>query len=110
MIRVPAGTVKQSDHGEIDMLTSVSNAYAAVMDPNVNPLRRLPKVVRFQVMTSLALMWSTVFCVWMGAAQLVGWSWGAHAILLIGIYFTTDIFHRASKPSVVKAPATRPTP
>lgn len=92
------------------MLTSISNAYAALMDPDVNPLRRLPKVVRFQVMTSLALMWSIVFCFWMGAVQLVGLSWGVHAILLIGIYFTSDIFQRASKPAVVKAPVTPPNP
>ena len=37
----------------------IANAYAAVMNPEVNPLRQLPKMVRFQIMTSLALMWST---------------------------------------------------
>ena len=73
-----------------------SNAYAAVMNPDANPLRHLPKVVRFQIMTSLALMWSIVFSVWSGMVVLAGPSMAVHAILLIGVYFTTDVFRRAS--------------
>ena len=75
----------------------ISNAYAAVMDPEVNPLRQLPKMVRFQLMTSLALMWSIVFALWSGMIMLVGPSMIVHATLLIGVYFTSDVFRRASK-------------
>ena len=50
----------------------IANAYAAVMNPEVNPLRQLPKMVRFQIMTSLALMWSIVFALWTGMIMWVG--------------------------------------
>lgn len=78
------------------MRTLISNSYAVVMDPQINPLRRLPKMVRFQIMTILALAWSVVFCLWMGAIQMIGLSWTAHALLLVGVYFTADIFRRAA--------------
>ena len=79
------------------MRSFISNAYASVMDPEVNALRRLPKVVRFQLMTALALMWSVVFAIWIGAVQIIGPSWAAHAILLVGVYFTADVFRRSYK-------------
>tara|TARA_B100000161_G_scaffold198047_1_gene144229 strand:+ start:44 stop:352 length:309 start_codon:yes stop_codon:yes gene_type:complete len=75
----------------------IANAYAAVMNPEVNPLRQLPKTVRFQIMTSLALMWSIVFALWTGMIMWVGPSMLVHAILLIGVYFTGDAFRRAGK-------------
>jgi hypothetical protein len=33
----------------------------AVMNEDRNPLARLPKVVRFQIMAVLALMWTVIF-------------------------------------------------
>lgn len=75
----------------------LSSAYSAVMNPEINPLRQLPQIVRFQLMTSLALMWSVVFSVWSGMVMLAGPSMLVHSILLIGIYFTTDVFRRANK-------------
>jgi len=72
--------------------------YNAVMNPDVNPLRRLPRAVRFQIMTYLAMMWSIVFCVWIGAVSLIGPSLAVHAILLAGVYFTADVFRRVSRP------------
>lgn len=74
--------------------TMISNAYAAVMDPERNPLAHLPKTVRFQLMTVLALMWSVVFCVWAGAVAMVGPSMLAHAVVLLGVFFTADVFRR----------------
>ncbi len=73
------------------------SAYSAVMNPDVNPLRHLPEIVRFQLMTSLALMWSIVFSVWAGMVTLAGPSMLVHATLLIGVYFTGDVFRRANK-------------
>ena len=73
----------------------IKQMYGVVMSENLNSLRRLPKIVRFQLMTVLALMWSVVFCVWMGAVSMVGPSMAAHAILLVGIFFTADIFRRS---------------
>ena len=71
------------------------SAYTVIINPEVNGLFRLPKNVRFQLMTVLALMWSVVFCVWMGAVSTVGPSMAAHAILLVGNFFTADIFRRS---------------
>ena len=79
----------------------ISNAYEAVMNPGVNPLRHLPKIVRFQLMTSLALMWSIVFSVWTGMVVMVGPSMIVHTILLIGVYFTADVFRNANKRKLV---------
>ncbi len=79
------------------MIRSISDAYASVMDPEVNPLRRLPRMVRFQLMTTLAMMWSIVFCFWLGAVQLIGPIWFVHAILLVGVFLTAAIFRDVSE-------------
>ncbi len=73
----------------------IRDAYAAVMDPNKNPLVRLPRMVRFQLMTSLAWMWSLVFSLWIGSLTVFGPSVAGHMILLIGVFFTADTFARA---------------
>ncbi len=70
-------------------------AYKIVMDPRYNPLRGLPKMVRFQYMLILSYMWSTIFTVWAGSALAFGWSVAGHTVLLVGVFFTADIFRRA---------------
>jgi hypothetical protein len=72
-------------------------AYRAVMDPTQNPLRRLPKVVRFQYMTILAYMWSAIFALWIGYTWLIGPSVVAHSLLLVGLFFTSEIFGAARR-------------
>ena len=76
-------------------------AYSVVMDPDANGLSKLPKIVKFQLMTVLSLMWSVVFCVWIRAVTMIGPSWAAHAILLVGVFFTADIFRRSGRQSSV---------
>jgi len=78
-----------------------SNAYSLVMDPESNGLARLPKIVRFQMMVVLALMWSVVFSIWIGAISMIGPSMAAHAVLLIGVFFTADVFRRSQSHSVL---------
>jgi hypothetical protein len=73
----------------------VRYVYNLVMDPNRNPLQALPKMVRFQYMVVLAYMWSAVFSIYIGTIALLGPSIAAHTILLIGVFFTADIFRRA---------------
>jgi hypothetical protein len=75
----------------------IKHVYDVVMDPDTNPLRRLPKIVRFQIMTYLAMMWSITFSVWIGSLQLFGPSMLVHAILLVGVYFTNDAFRRVRR-------------
>ena len=71
--------------------TMISNVFASIMNPKFNPLRHLPKIMRFQLMTIMALMWSVVFSVWSGMVMLAGALMAVHVILLIGAFFTDDI-------------------
>ena len=75
----------------------IRQSYNIIMDPEVNPLRALPKPVRFRLMAILALMWCSVFTVWTGWISLYGPSVIAHLVLLIGVFFTADIFQRAQR-------------
>lgn len=69
--------------------------YDLVMDPEINPLCALPRLVRFQYMIILAYMWSAIFSLWSGYVALFGPSVVAHTALVIGVFFTADIFRRA---------------
>lgn len=71
--------------------------YRGIMDPNVNPLNKLPPVQRFQIMTYLSLMWTTIFCVGTGA-----WLWYGQLIFLhigvaLGLVMTGWTFGTARK-------------
>lgn len=78
----------------------IRHLYDLVMDPERNPLQALPKMVRFQFMVVLAYMWSVVFSIYVGAIVLVGPSIVVHTILLVGVFFTADIFRRARRRSL----------
>ncbi|MGI9523788.1 MAG: hypothetical protein ACR2PG_19320 [Hyphomicrobiaceae bacterium] len=73
------------------------HSYDLIMNPSVNPLSVLPKTVRFKFMIMLSLMWSAVFTVWTGWIAFYGPSVLAHVVLLIGVFFTADIFGRSNK-------------
>ena len=73
--------------------------YNLIMDPEVNGLWRLPKIVRFHFMSILAFMWSAIFTVWTGWISLFGPSATVHVILLAGVFFTADVFRRANQKS-----------
>lgn len=72
--------------------------WTAVMDGNSNPLMRLPKTVRFQLMAVLALLWSVIFCV---SAGLLVWLPGyvlVHVVLIaIGVFGTRWAFSSAEQ-------------
>jgi hypothetical protein len=72
--------------------------WTAIMDANSNPLMRLPKTVRFQLMAVLALLWSAIFCVSTG---LLVWLPGyilVHIVLIaIGIFGTRWAFNSAEQ-------------
>jgi len=78
----------------------INHAYAVVMDDNVNPLKNLPRTVRFQLMTVLSFMWSSIFTIWIGQAWILGPSMAGHMILLLGVLFTAEIFQRARRRTV----------
>ena len=84
------------------MIRSLAATWRLVMDSASNPLMRIPKMQRFQMMQVLAYMWSLVFAAWVGSAMVFGVGVVGHAILLIGIFFTAGVFRRArNTPAVV---------
>ncbi|MEM8575681.1 MAG: hypothetical protein AAGF48_13730 [Pseudomonadota bacterium] len=85
----------------------LTKAYRLVMDPTENPLRNLPRMVRFHYMLLLSYMWSAIFALWIGYNWLMGPSLIAHSVLLIGVFFTAEIFalaNRQAKSAVAVAP------
>lgn len=66
--------------------------YTLIMDPEANGLNRVPKIVRFQLMTVLALLWSVAFSTWTGLVTYLGLSIFAHLVLLLATFFTAEIY------------------
>ena len=79
------------------MIRSLAATWRLVMDSESNPLMRIPKMQRFQMMQVLAYMWSLVFAAWVGSALIFGVSVVGHAILLIGVFFTAGVFRLARR-------------
>jgi len=75
----------------------LKQTYDLVMSSDRNPLATLPKKTRFQLMSVLAYMWTAVFVVWTGQIVLFGPSVVGHTILLVGVFFTADIFRLARR-------------
>ncbi len=73
----------------------VTQFYRLVMDPSLNAFRELPRTTQFHFMLILSYMWSVIFSIYIGVIALAGPSIAAHTILLVGIFFTADIFRRA---------------
>ena len=76
-------------------MPNLNRLYGNVMDPQKNPLGRLPKAQRFQIMVILAFMWSVFFSVGIGT-----WAWFGelvvmHTLVLVGILVTGWTFQNA---------------
>ena len=71
--------------------------YRAIMDPEVNPLRNLHPIRRFQAMGGLSLMWTTIFCAGAGAWLWYGELMVAHLLVALGFLITGVTFHSASR-------------
>ena len=71
----------------------LKSAWNNIMNADQNPLLNLPKTTRFQLMSVLAFMWSTIFCI---SAGLFTWLpefvFGHVILLLLGIFGTGFIF------------------
>ena len=67
--------------------------YTTLMDPNESQLRALPPVQRFQIMTYLSIMWTTIFCLGTGAWVWYGTLVFAHVGLALGFLVTGVTFH-----------------
>ena len=69
--------------------------YRLVMDAEINPLRHLPPAQRFQLMLTLSVMWTIVFCTvaeaWLYSGELLA----AHLLLALATLFTGYSFRAA---------------
>ena len=70
----------------------IRETWDSVMNAEKNPLRNLPKIVQFQVMTYLSIMWSILFSLWTGWMILIGPSILAHVLILMVLFFTFKMF------------------
>ncbi|MEL6875594.1 MAG: hypothetical protein AAGM33_08955 [Pseudomonadota bacterium] len=75
--------------------TAYKESVAVVMDADRNPLRSLPPVQRFQIMTILSIMWTSIFCTAIGAWFLFGELVVGHIVVLAGILITANVFNNA---------------
>ena len=73
------------------------SVYNLIMDADVNPLSKLPRAQRFQIMVYLSFMWTTIFCAAAGAWLWYGELLIAHVLVALGFLVTGMTFHRASK-------------
>jgi hypothetical protein len=78
-------------------MSTIGSTYRIIMDSDRNPLRRLPKAQRFQIMTMLSMMWTLIFCVGIGS-----WAWFGelvvfHLAVLLGMFITGWTFGNAKK-------------
>ncbi len=83
-------------------MSTIREWWDVVMDEEMNPLMRLPRVVRFQIMMYLSCFWCMIFTVWTGWVLFLGPSMVAHALILIGIFFTAKVFRDAKKEQLGK--------
>ena len=70
----------------------IGEMYDGVMDPEKNPLSRLPKIVRFQYLLILSYIWSVVFTIWVGSSIVLGPTIIGHSAVLVAIFFTSGLF------------------
>jgi len=73
------------------------STYALVMNEKINPLRVLPPAQRFQLMTGLSIMWTTIFCTAAGAWLWYGSLIVFHVLMCVGIALTGMTFGVAAK-------------
>ncbi len=75
----------------------MANPYDIVMDPEKNPLRRLRKPQRFQIMSYLSLMWTTIFCAGFGVWAFYGHLIVLHILVAFGATVTGFTFYNARR-------------
>ncbi len=73
--------------------------YDSIMDPETNPLKNLRPQRKFQLMVYLSLMWTTIFCLAVGAWAYFGALVFGHVLVALGVVVTTIVFARATEES-----------
>ena len=75
------------------------DTYSVVMDERKNPLQGLPKAQRFQIMTFLSVMWSSLFCLAIGSYAFWGELVVGHVAVAAGVVLTGLTFRQVNKQS-----------
>ena len=75
----------------------MQNIIELVMDAEKNPLAKLPKPQRFQLMTYLGLMWSTIFTFGIGYWAIYGQLVVFHLLVALGVVFTSTTFSNSAR-------------
>jgi hypothetical protein len=75
------------------------DTYAVIMDESKNPLQGLPKAQRFQIMTFLSVMWSSLFCLAIGSYAFWGELVVGHVAVAAGVVLTGLTFRQVNKQS-----------
>ncbi len=73
------------------------DTYAVIMDESKNPLQGLPKAQRFQIMTFLSVMWSSLFCLAIGSYAYWGELIVGHVAIAAGVVLTGLTFRQVNK-------------
>ena len=73
------------------------DTYAVIMDESKNPLQGLPKAQRFQIMTFLSVMWSSLFCLAIGSYAYWGELVVGHVAVAAGVILTGLTFRQVNK-------------
>lgn len=71
--------------------------YQSIMDPEKNPLWKLRPQRRFQIMTVLSIMWSTIFVSVAGLWFIWSYLVAGHMLLAAGTLITASTFRAARK-------------
>jgi hypothetical protein len=80
----------------------VRSFYRLVMNPDLNPLSKLPRAQSYQIMIYLSLMWTAIFCAATGAWLWYGELIVGHAIVALGVLVTGFTFHRANRRGIYR--------
>ncbi len=71
--------------------------YQTIVDSDRYALRELPPSQRFQIMATLSLMWTAIFCAGTGAWIWYGELVVAHMLVVFGLVVTGAVFGSARR-------------
>ena len=73
----------------------MNTTYKLIMDSRYNPLKTLPRIVSFQLMTILAYMWSIVFTISIGSYFALWPTILGHTAVLVALYISCRVMYGA---------------
>ena len=87
------------------MKNHISLTWKSVMDHRLNPLKYMDHASQHYLMQVLAWMWSMIFSISFLSIYVFGYVWGAHVLVIAGVFITISIFDRAESRRQERVPA-----